>query len=525
MCAMILRYAAFLMAFVCIPLFGLTVDEEEVKSQSDIKFINSPDKRGNDTVSAIRGIGKALAKSKRSGSYSVIHAQGPGEDKFDADIIVLGKNAHVNHIKNVRRIIAAYLESRYKYTSEEANSLALFVTYYNGFHRSKMDYFQENYKPAVLKHISAKNAGLALSYKGWPGKSRIVIPLSGDERPDAGKIGEKDVMDKVRKDEKDKGIKDRENITKLQEKEVRKKESKVNRDRDNLNKKKEAISRKEQDLKAEKKKAETITDPKEKAKKEDEIKKKEEELGREKDKLKKEEEKVVKEEKKVEEKKSEVAANKQSVQDDKTNTSRPNETAAQKESRLEAKESDLKKREEEIKNNKPKDGIYDGKMYYLRVRDFSTDGKYRNDFYIIDPKQRKVRVKSPFPGIVGKKFDVVDKDIVVIGERKTTGTTQHFLVLLDGETLVDKTYGSDEVFWRGFVEVRDGEIYAILNKNGTFYLGKFDKTLKLLQRSEVALHEDTFFSFYEDTIYVNGADRKIQVLNKADLKAVGNIIP
>ncbi|HNL11948.1 MAG TPA: hypothetical protein PKM44_15665, partial [Turneriella sp.] len=102
---------------------------------------------------------------------------------------------------------------------------------------------------------------------------------------------------------------------------------------------------------------------------------------------------------------------------------------------------------------------------------------------------------------------------------------QHYLVKLDGETLVDKQYGSDEIFWRGFVEVRENEIYAILNKNGTFYLGKFDKDLKLLQRSEVALHEDTFFSFHEDTIYVNGADRKIEVLNRSDLKSAGNILP
>jgi len=136
-----------------------------------------------------------------------------------------------------------------------------------------------------------------------------------------------------------------------------------------------------------------------------------------------------------------------------------------------------------------------------------------------------VRVKSPYPGIVGKKFDVVDKDVVVIGEKKTATTTQHFLVKLDGETLVDKKYGSDEVFWRGFVEVRENEIYAILNSNGTFYLGKFDKDLNLLQKSDVALHEDTFFSFYEDTIYVNGADRKIEVLNRKDLKSAGNIVP
>ena len=71
----------------------------------------------------------------------------------------------------------------------------------------------------------------------------------------------------------------------------------------------------------------------------------------------------------------------------------------------------------------------------------------------------------------------------------------------------------------------ENEIYAILNSNGTFYLGKFDKDLNLLQKSDVALHEDTFFSFYEDTIYVNGADRKIEVLNRKDLKSAGNIVP
>ncbi len=520
------RFLALAAFFMVMPVIALTVDEEEIKSKSGIKFINNPQQAGGDTVSAITGIGKSLASQGKFGSYSVIHATGTGDDKFDADIIVIGKDARVDHIKNVRRIIAAYLQQRYSYSAEDAKSLAVFVTYYNGFYRKNLGYFKEHYKDAVLKHLSAANAGLDLTYKNWPGRSRIVIPLSDDAKPDAGKIGEKDVMDKVRKDEKDKGVKDRENITKLQDKEVKKKEERVGKRREEIEKRREDITKKEERLKEEKKKNEENPDANDKAKKDDELKKKEDELAKDKDKLKKDEEKTAKEEKKVEEKKNEVAANKKSVEDDKkTNAERKNETAAQKEARLDAKEQDLKKREEAQKNTRKEDGVFEGKMYYLRVRDYSTDGKYRNDFYIIDPKARKVRVKSPFPGIVGKKYDVVDKDVVVIGEKKTSTTIQHYLVKLDGETLVDKEYGSDEIFWRGFVEVRDNEIYAILNKNGTFYLGKFDKNLKLLQRSEVALHEDTFFSFHEDSIYVNGADRKIEVLNRADLKAAGTIVP
>ncbi|MFO1527543.1 MAG: P83/100 family protein [Turneriella sp.] len=500
------------------PVAGLSVDEEEIKSKSGITFINRAQRGGGDSVSDIMGIGRRLADSGKYGSYSVIHAVGEGDDQFDADIIVIGANARVDHIKNVRRIIASYLMQKYEYSAEEAKSLAVFVTYYNGFYRKNMAYFKEHYKPEVTKHLKTANAGLDRSYKGWPGKSRIVIPLSGDEKPDAGKIGEKDVMDKVRKEEKDKGVKDRETITRLQEKELKKKEDRVKKQREDLDRRKDDVAKREERLKDDKRKNEDNPDAADKARKDEELKKKEEELNKEKDQLKKEEEKVAKDEKKVEDKKSEVAQNKQNIQDDKTKAERKNETPAQREARLDAKEK-------ELKDNRPQDGIFGGKLYYLRVRDFSTDGKYRNDFYIIDPKNRKVRVKSPYPGIVGKKFDVVDKDVVVIGEKKTATTTQHFLVKLDGETLVDKKYGSDEVFWRGFVEVRENEIYAILNSNGTFYLGKFDKDLNLLQKSDVALHEDTFFSFYEDTIYVNGADRKIEVLNRKDLKSAGNIVP
>ena len=505
---------------------ALGVNEPEIRSKSGITFINSPDTRGSDTVAEIRGIGVSLAKQGSSGNaYRVIHAVGQGAEKFDADIIVIGNSAKVAHIKNIRRILSGYLQERYKYSPEEARSLAVFITYYNGFYRKNLSYFKEHYKPEVLKHLSATNAGLDRSYKGWPGKSRIVIPLSEEAKPDAGKIGEKEVMDKVRIEEKDKGVKDREQITKLQDKEVKKKEKRLSKEKDDQQRRREEISKKEERLKEEKKKNEENPDPKDKAKKDEELRKKEEELAKEKDTLKKEEEKTAKEEKKLEEKKSEIAKSKQEIQADKNRAERKNETPAQREARLDAKEAEIKKREEEQKNNRPQDSVFGGKLYYLRVRDYSTDGKYRNDFYIIDPKARKIKVKSPYPGIVGKKFDVVDKDVVVIGEKKTATTVQHYLVKLDGETLVDKQYGSDEIFWRGFVEVRENEIYAILNKNGTFYLGKFDKDLKLLQRSEVALHEDTFFSFHEDTIYVNGADRKIEVLNRADLKSAGNILP
>ncbi|MBV6493090.1 MAG: hypothetical protein LDLANPLL_01105 [Turneriella sp.] len=514
-------YLFFLGLFMPLAAWAVGVDEKEIKSQTSFKFINSPDTSGSDTVRAIKGIGRNLAISGNSGAYSVIHAIGPKGEKFDADIILIGKNATVNHIKNIRRIIEGYLVQKYKYSQQDAASLALFVTYYNGFYRKNINYFKENYKPVVTRHITPQNVGLDRKYSGWPGKSRIIIPLSdGGEKPDAGKIGEKDVMEEVRKNEKK--TKDRENITKLQEKEIQRKERQITKQKEQITKRKENIAEKEKNIQEEKKKNENNPNAEDKKKKEDEIAKKEEEIRKEKEEVKKEEENVAKEDKKIEERKTEIAQNKQNIQADKNAQARAeqrkNETPAQREARLDAKEK-------ELKENRKEDSIFGGNLYYLRVRDFSSDGKYRNDFYIIDPKNRKVRVKSPYTGIVGKKFDVVDKDVIVIGEKKTPAGVKHYLVRLDGETLIDKKYGSDEVFWRGFVEVRENEIYAIVNHNDAYYLGKFDKDLKLLQRSEVKVYEDTFFSFYENTIYVNSADRKIEVLNRADLKAAGSIIP
>ncbi|HRP68593.1 MAG TPA: P83/100 family protein, partial [Turneriella sp.] len=399
------KYLLMVVVSVLLPvaLFSINVNEKEIKSQAGFQFINSRDTRGSDTVTAIKGIGRSLATTGSSGAYRVIHAISKEGEKFDADIIVISKNARVNHIKNIRRIIEGYLVEKYKYSQADAQSLALFITYYNGFYRTNLDYFKQNYKPVVIKNLTAQNVGLDKKYTGWPGASRIVIPLSEGKTPDAGKIGEKEVMEEVRKSEKT--TKDRENITKLQEKEVAQKEEKIQKKKEEVVKRKEEVAKREEKIKEEKQKNETNPNAADKKKKEEEIAKKEEEVKKEKEEVKKQEEKVAKEEKKVEEKKTEIAQNKQNIQaDKKTQTKaeeRKNETPAQREARLDAKEK-------ELKENRKEDNIFGGKLYYLRVRDYSSDGKYRNDFYLIDPKRRKVRVKSPYNGIVGKKFDVVD---------------------------------------------------------------------------------------------------------------------
>ena len=172
---------------------ALEVDRAELQSAgaNSVVFINytGPHQIIN-TVEQIRSIGSGLggsisansARESRAGQasrYYVIHAVDPSTtEKLDADILILGEQAIVDHIDNLRRIIAAYLESAYGYSRKDSQTLAVFVTVYNAVYRGKLDVFKQKYKTVVTKNLTADKAGLALNYAEWPGKTQIVIPLS-----------------------------------------------------------------------------------------------------------------------------------------------------------------------------------------------------------------------------------------------------------------------------------------------------------------------------------------------------------
>ena len=108
----------------------------------------------------------------------MIRAFDPAQTSLlSADIIVFGADARVDHIRNVRRIIAGYLETAFSYSTAQANRLAELVTNYNAVYRGNIATLSRIYTSQVMSHLSAENAGLALGYADWPGKTRLVIPL------------------------------------------------------------------------------------------------------------------------------------------------------------------------------------------------------------------------------------------------------------------------------------------------------------------------------------------------------------
>jgi len=85
--------------------------------------------------------------------------------------------------------------------------------------------------------------------------------------------------------------------------------------------------------------------------------------------------------------------------------------------------------------------------------------------------------------------------------------------------------GGEAVFYRSFVEVRDGFTYAVVNREKSYYLGRFDTAMKLLAISKDPVDGDSFISFYGDLVYINREDKQILVLKKDDLSTTGVIQP
>ncbi|NPV00667.1 MAG: hypothetical protein HPY53_04720 [Brevinematales bacterium] len=585
-----------LLVMLILPLaFPLEVSLSELKNVQSIKFENYTGGEGKpsyqNTVEEVMGIGRFLAdgivkQDKNTWfhyfmKYSIIHAYSKDEtNKLSADIFSIDKEAKVNHVKNIKRIIAGYLEGMYNYTEKQARVLAIFILYYNAVYRGDMDYFAAKYKSVVLKNIDKGNAGISTKYYDWPGKTKMLIPLTESaERDnlnslDSSIISDDKIIEEFQKLE-DMGIDERKDLVEIKEEQVVEKKEKIEEKKEDIEKQKDKIKddekkldekkketeKKQDEIKKDKEKIDTIKDPVEKEKKKEEIKKKEDEIKKDKEDIKKEEKKIeetkkdvtkkedeVKKEEKeivkkedeikkdkelittdekiVEEKKTDInnpQGDKTTIADEKKKIEDEKKKIEEEKKKIDEKQKELDTREDELKQGVD-DKVFDGKFYYLKIKDYLPDGVYENEMYIINAATRKIEVRSPYQTISGSKYDVYKSGVVVIGfEGKEL--YNHKLVLLDRLTLEPVAVSSELIFWRSFIEIRDDFIYAICMKEGKYFLGKFDGKLNKVAQSSVAISKDTFLTFYKDYVYINDEAKKIAVLNVTDLMLIETIEP
>jgi hypothetical protein len=576
-----------LFLFVTMFSFSLQVGVDELKVNKDIEFINYNGKHDYiETVFDIMSIGSRLAGGiKRDNvpfnyamKYSIIHVvDNTTNDKYDAAIFFIEKDAQVDHIRNVRLIISSYLQKKFGYTKKDADTLSFFITIYNAVYRGNVDYFSTKYKAGVLKYINKNDAGISTKYYEWPGNTKILIPLTNDLKKgnlsslNTTELTDKKVTEELRTRD-DKGVPQRKDIVSLKEKEVQQKtneidkgtktvekekqqiqkdEKKIEEKKTAIEQKKEEVVKKEAEAQKEKDTAKTPEEQKKAEQKLQEVEKQKEQIAKEEEKVKTEEKKVEakkdevgKQEEKIEQKKEEIAKKQEEIQKDKeeikkdetssksstsaastTSTAATETTTAQKEAELKQKQDELDKREQSLKEGQADKNIFANKLYYLKIKNYMSDGHYNNEMYIINALNKKVELHSELQTICGHKYDVSKNGVVVIGY-EGQHSSPHNLFLLDLNTLKIKIKGKDNIFWRSFVETRDDFIYAIIKIGENEYaLGKFNQNLELVGKSTEKIDEDTFISFFDNFVYLNSVDKQIIVLNKDDLKLIEKIAP
>ncbi|MBN1699687.1 MAG: hypothetical protein JW881_19380 [Spirochaetales bacterium] len=512
--------------FVC-HVFPLGVDVDELKSSADsrITFINYEGELPQYEAEEIREWGGKIARDldegKNTGVYgsffSIVHVVDPAEKgKFDADIFSISRSGGVRHIDTLRLILQGFFERHYGYTRKDSQTLAFFVTIYNAVHRGDVSYLSTKYKQKVMGYLNENNAGLATNYVEWPGATKILIPLSefakkGDiSSLDTKELTEKETIDAVREKE-DKGIKEREEMIDLQDRQIVEDEKRVEEDKTKIEEDKTKIEEDKAKLEEDKKKVTDIKDDEERAKEEERITKEEERITKEEERITKEEERIIKEDEKIEEKKDKVSEDKEELEKDKI--------------KEEIKKDPDKFVDTYFEEKKEEDErIYRGKFYYLKVKEWLTGGHYNNEMYIFDAPTGETVAKSPNNFICGREYNVWANGVVVISH-KGSHQEGHYLTLLNLETLEMTTRGTNDIFWRSFVEIKGNYIYAITVEGGKYYLGKFDSKCALVARSADEVDPNTFFTFYDDRIYVNSVDKKILAIKTSDLTTIGTISP
>ena len=515
-----------------VSLSALSVDRDELNTTQNttIEFINyvGPHKV-IDSLEAIKAIGTGLGTivskdvsvptdAGNKAKYYVIHAVDPSETgKLDADILYLGNDALVDHIRNLRHIIAAYLSAAYGYSDQDAQTIATFVTVYNAVYRGDLDTFNKKYKAAVTKNLESGICGLGVNYKDWPGKSQIVIPLfdvkGGISTVDTSVISDTKVVNSMQEDD-DKNIDSRKDMVDLKEREAEQATEKSQESQKKAAEEQKKLTEEKKKTEEAQKKADDTKKKAEEAKKEAE----ENPSDKEKQEAAKEAEtEAVKAEEDLTEQKEAEKQQEQKTEEAKSEAKEQQTVADKKTSEAQSERKEIAKDQKEVQDREAAQAkmtadygltlVDDTGLFSRLVKFNSEDGASIKD--------------SPVTTIRNRTTYVTDNGIIAIcGENLLNGAVK--LVLIDKDTM-EITEESSETLSEVSVLVQDGnDFYCVIMSGKDPYLAKFGSDLKLKLKSTISVKAATPVTISDAGIVVTASNGRFAVLNKEDLSPLEN---
>ncbi|MBE6361711.1 MAG: hypothetical protein E7059_09715 [Treponema bryantii] len=524
-------------------IFALEVDKTELQStkSTTIEFISytGPHKI-IDSVEAIKGIGNSLGKeiapsrdtsktANLGNKYTVIHAIDENETgKFDADIIFINKDANVDHITNLRRIISAYLVSAYDYSEADADTLAVFITVYNAVYRGDLDSFKNKYKDVVVKNLSSNNCGLSVNYKDWPGASEIVIPLydvknGGLSTIETSVISDKKVVESMKEDD-DKNIESRKEMVDIKEREAEESQEKANaaqkkavEEQKKLKEEKQKTEKAKEEVKKAEEKATTAKKEAEEAKKQAEENPKDKQLQKEAEQKQEEAEAA---EQEVEEKQEALEEQQEAEAEQEAVTEEAKQEAKTEQERADKKQNEAQKERKEIaqdqqivQNNEIKEASMPSAYGII----LSDEENILSRLVKFNTENGEVIKASPVTVIRNRTiYKTSDAYIAIAGENTGKGTIK--LVLIDEETM-EIFAESEATVSENSVLVKDGDDYYCVIKDGKNYVvAKYDEALTLKLKSKVNVTEATPITVSDSGIIVTDNKGNLKLLSKETLE-------
>jgi len=523
---------AVITVFCAITVFSLEVNRSELESAGtpdSIVFINYTGPHAViNTIEQIKNIGSTLSPAVTPGNigipgsfgnrdfYYVIHAVDPAvKEKLDADILILGPKAGVDHIINLRRIISSYLSNAYGYSERDADTLSVFITVYNAVYRSKMDVFNAKYKAVVTQHLEGAKAGLSVNYEEWPGKTQIVIPLSDLE----GGLGTIDTS----------VISDKQVVASMQETETKEVDARKDmvdiKEREAQDAQKAAADAQKAAADAQKKAAEE--EAKRKAE-EERLKKAQEEAAAAQKKAQEnpddaqaqkdaaDKQKEAEEQKKnVEEQQQKVDEAKQEAEELKTTAKEEQVIADKKTSEAQADRISIAKDMQELLQNADLLAVMDT-TYGLKLIDQTN---LLSAIVLFDTKTGKVVKESPVNVIRNRQVIQNDNGFIAIAG-KTGGNAAVKLVILDSRSMEIIKESSEIISEKSMLAYDTEFVFAVMESAGKWYLGRYTFDLALSLKSDITVDQATPIVISEKGISVTSSDGSVTLLASDTLKAV-----
>jgi len=492
-----------LILFLMVSTLGtaLEVDTEELEQGRDgpVEFINYEGPYDKiDTREQIFGIGRSLGsqvpdkanKYTFNGKYTVIHAVDLSvNEKLDADIFIVEKDASVDHIRNLRLMIQGYLETAYEYTAEDAALLAEFITVYNAVFRGNSSYIESKYKEIVIKFLVPEKIGLSTVYSEWPGKSMILIPLT--EKAGKGTVGslgtdeltEEDVIENLRTRE-DMGLEERRDMVDLKEREIEESVEQIQEEQQELDQREEELQERLERIPAD------LT--------EEEAQEVEQELVS----IEERREELAQEEEEQDERIERIQEEREEIAED-------TRTMLESEGEVAAGITEIIQEEGEAVSAPDI-------ITVLLVKEIS--GEVLCSLASVNKKTGEIVKESSLNTIRQRWFgETSDVLFVLAGREEGQGAVR--LLSLDRDTYEIISQSEDDIFKNSELLLYESYVYAVFNEGGEWKIGKYNPQCSRIASSTAEVDPITDLLIQNSALYVQDKRGKIIVLDIDNLTA------